>query len=297
MARQITLASIRSKAQTLSDMTTALSVFSVFEFNRAINDSRAALYDTLTNEFQDDYTVPLILNLTADTDPGASGQFSALLPGTGPNWAPDTVYAAGAVSQAVQVDSQGNITASFNAYVCVTPGTSALTGNGPQGTGAAIADGSAVWNFQPSFLKSVLVQAQFGNSAWVTIDRYNLRELDVDRSNLGWLLNGLWVWMRYQIRGTSKIYAQPSPPPTSVLRLQFIPVQPDLVLDTDLLDGVNGWDELIAYDAAIEALYKQQVPTDQLESKRAQIAERIRAAAPNRDAANPLRVQNVRPEW
>ena len=298
MARQITLASIRAKAQTVSDLATALSAFSVYEFNRAINDAKAALYDELTSNFQDDYCVPATLTLTPDSDPSAQGQFSALLPGTGPNWALDTVYAVGDVRHAAQVDSQGNVTASWNSYVCTAPGTSALVGNGPQGTGTGIADGvGTTWDFVPSFLKLLLCQAQLGGADWTTIDRYNLRELDIDRSGFGRWLGGTYRWMRYQLRGTSKIYVQPSPPPATVIRIQYIPVQPDLVLDTDLLDGVNGWEELVCYDAAIEACFKQNLVTDQLEAKRAQIAERIRANSPNRDAANPERVRNVRPEW
>lgn len=53
-----------------------------------------------------------------------------------PAWAPSTAYVAG---QLVKNDTN-------KIYVCVTAGTSAGSG-GPTGTGTAIADGTAVWNY------------------------------------------------------------------------------------------------------------------------------------------------------
>lgn len=67
---------------------------------------------------------------------GSSTAFGPLFTGTA--WVEDTAYS----------DVGGYIIANGNRYTLVTPGTSALTGTGPSGTGSGIADGSCVWNYQ-----------------------------------------------------------------------------------------------------------------------------------------------------
>lgn len=57
-------------------------------------------------------------------------------PSSGGLWAQSTAYVLG-----------DRRTANGNVYQCSTAGTSAASGTGPAGTGTAIADGSAAWNF------------------------------------------------------------------------------------------------------------------------------------------------------
>lgn len=60
-------------------------------------------------------------------------------PATAPTWAVNRAYTAGAT-----------VSVGTNVYICATAGTSAATGSGPSGVGAAIADGTCVWTYTPT---------------------------------------------------------------------------------------------------------------------------------------------------
>lgn len=65
------------------------------------------------------------------------------------------------------------IFANTNVYMCTTAGTTAATGNGPSGTNAFIADGSAVWAWQQSGAPDIqLTNAVLKTTGTVSISQY-----------------------------------------------------------------------------------------------------------------------------
>lgn len=66
--------------------------------------------------------------------------------------------------------------------------------------------------------------------------------------------------------------------------LWYTPQPPVLALDADPLDFIlDVWSEYIPVTAAIAGSMKEEGPTDDMLTRKAQIVERVRAAAPNRD--------------
>lgn len=98
---------------------------------------------------------------------------------------------------------------------------------------------------------------------------------------------------RYRLRGSSIAFSS-APASGKVYRLWYVPRLSPLVGDTDIVDGVSGWEEFIVTDAAIACLGKEESDTSLLERERAGLVQRIEAAAENRDTGGPFTVQATR---
>jgi hypothetical protein len=60
------------------------------------------------------------------------------------------------------------------------------------------------------------------------------------------------------------------------------------------IDGVSGWEDLVAVNTAIRMLSKEESDTTELQRKRQLLVKRIEAAAQSRDQANCHSVTDVR---
>jgi hypothetical protein len=77
--------------------------------------------------------------------------------------------------------------------------------------------------------------------------------------------------------------------------LFYVPAAPQLAAPQDTFDAINGWEEYVVLDAAIKCLLKSERfdLADRYTARLAEIKQRIRGLAGNRDAENPERVQDV----
>lgn len=101
---------------------------------------------------------------------------------------------------------------------------------------------------------------------------------------------------RYRIVG-NEIQFIPTPQSGQNLRLWYIPRMQTLLSDSDVADGVSGWTEYIAVDAAIKALQKEESDVSVLAAQKLMLEKRIEEAAENRDAGLPDTVSDVRRRW
>lgn len=85
-------------------------------------------------------------------------------------------------------------------------------------------------------------------------------------------------------------------PPSSAVPLKalYIPKYTELVDDTDELDGVNGWEELVLQIAAIDVKTKREEDISPYARKRGQLEDRVRRMSA-RDAGEPERILDRRP--
>lgn len=79
----------------------------------------------------------------------------------------------------------------------------------------------------------------------------------------------------------------------SSITLHYIPVMPKLERNTDVFDGVNGWEEYIIVDAAIKAMSKEESDVSELLLAKKDLKERLQAMVPSRDSNRPERVTDV----
>lgn len=158
----------------------------------------------------------------------------------------------------------------------------------------ALPDGSRYDN-APAFYKLLGVDLGLnsGNNAWITLKKY----MFINRNNYIYpqiTANGLGIaGFRYRMLGNN-INCIPTPSAGQILRLWYIPRLVSLLRETDMCDGVSGWTEWIAIDAAIKALQKEESDTQALVLEREKVERRIEAAAENRDAGEPDVISNTR---
>lgn len=94
-----------------------------------------------------------------------------------------------------------------------------------------------------------------------------------------------------------KIEIIPSPQTSWTLKLRYVPTFTKLVDDSDTFDGINGWEEWVELNSAIDMLAKEESDTSIRQAQLMKVEARIRRLAPVRDAANPPRIVDTRRDW
>lgn len=131
------------------------------------------------------------------------------------------------------------------------------------------------------------------NNAFVTLQKFNF----IDRNrfvfqNLNGNLLGIYN-MEYRLVG-NYIDFIPIPAANQTIGLWYFPILPSMLLDTDVLQGFNGWTEYVIIDAAIKALRKEESDTTLLNMQKMAMKKRIEELAQNRDCGQPDTVSDTR---
>lgn len=131
------------------------------------------------------------------------------------------------------------------------------------------------------------------NNAWITLGKYEfISRNQYVYPQLGTNLLGV-AGLRYRMEGNN-INFIPTPQANQYGRLWYIPRMATLLKDTDIADGVSGWTEYIAVDAAIKALQKEESDVTVLAAQKMALIQRIEDAAENRDAGQPETISQTR---
>jgi hypothetical protein len=139
-------------------------------------------------------------------------------------------------------------------------------------------------------LRALDVEAPGTESGWAALRRFNLSE-----RNRGGAFTSSYLGARryrYRLEG-DRLWITPKPSAGQKFRLLYIPRRRRLIVDSDVLDGISGWEELVVVDAARKALLKEESDTAGVEREIIDLERRIEQAAENRDAGEAKRVTDV----
>jgi len=75
--------------------------------------------------------------------------------------------------------------------------------------------------------------------------------------------------------------------------LWYVPRCPVLVNDTDIVDGVNGWEQYIIASVCAKVMVKQEMDPSPFAAEKESMRERIIDEAANRNAGDPSTVTDV----
>ena len=141
-------------------------------------------------------------------------------------------------------------------------------------------------------LKGVDVQVAGNNSGWMTIPKVNFGERNKYampyqiyygiRTNLHYRLSDKYIWFL------------PIPTGGQWLRIHYVPRLSKLENDTDVLDGISGWEEYVIVHACINARVKREEDSSDFRTQKADMGSRVDAIAENRDIANPGTITDTR---
>lgn len=147
----------------------------------------------------------------------------------------------------------------------------------------------------PDFYKSLLVEVALNQSdpnSWVTLRKF--MRVEQNKWNYPSVYNFYGVTnIRYRLDGNF-LHIVPSGQGGLTVRMWYAPRPSQLLADTDIIDGVSGWEEYIVIDAAIKAKGKQEDDCSLLAAEKMEILKRIEAAAENRDVGDPEVVSDSR---
>ena len=148
------------------------------------------------------------------------------------------------------------------------------------------ATGATGYNLPADYLATLSLEYKYSDQWYIPLTRSSVseeryyRETTTDRA----LAYRLWA-------GT--VVLMPSPA-SGTYRHRYVTHAPVLSSDGDTVDGVNGWESWIYYDAAIKMMLKEESDASFLIAERNRIQRDIEKAASDRDYANPGRVIDVR---
>lgn len=99
--------------------------------------------------------------------------------------------------------------------------------------------------------------------------------------------------MRYKLLGDTITFV-PAPPANKTIRLWYIPSCPILTTDTQLIDGINGYEEMVINEVCIRIMNKQEQDNAPFVGAKKACISRIEMEAPSRDAGTPSKVGDAR---
>lgn len=183
------------------------------------------------------------------------------------------------------------IAAYGNDYYIATPYTYTTSGTIDPNYNAS------VYPLPSNFYKLILCEVALNPgdpNSWVT-----LRQYERIQQNL-WNYPNVYTFygitnLRYRLTGT-QLQIVPIPSSNQTLRIWFAPRPARLVADTDLVDGISGWEEYVILDTAIKALKKEESNEEAaaLEAEKMPLKMRLEAMAANRNIAEPQKVSDSR---
>jgi len=154
-------------------------------------------------------------------------------------------------------------------------------------TAVTVTTGSSI-PLPVNFYKLRGLDLDLGGGDYQTLRQFNFSERNKATDDLRLLRRGV-SQLRYRVQGNT-ISLTPADQATNSYRVWFVPLMPLLVADADSFDGVNGWEEYVAVDAAIKCLQKEESSTTDLERQKGALVKRIEAMAADRDAGEPQRL-------
>lgn len=123
---------------------------------------------------------------------------------------------------------------------------------------------------------------------WHLMNRFNLHE----RNQLQDSGTAEETSTRYRVVGGA-LKLRPTPTWTGTVRYWYIPAPPQLSLDTDMWDGIAGWEQYVIVDCCIKCGIKQKEDVAELMAQKAALAGRIKMLCSDMDDNEPDRVRDV----
>lgn len=148
-----------------------------------------------------------------------------------------------------------------------------------------------IYNLPSNFFKMLGVDYDADTDQVIELERFQFVERNrfqrdgaVDPSGRG---------IRYKLMGDT-ITLVPAPPAGKKIRLWYIPSAPLLQTDTQLIDGINGYEEMVICEVAMRIMNKQEQDAGPFVAAKNAVMARIQEEAPNRDPGTPPKVGDAR---
>lgn len=122
-------------------------------------------------------------------------------------------------------------------------------------------------------------------NSWVTLKKFEFIQRNL------WNFPNVYTFygitnMRYRLNGNN-LYVVPISGAGQTIRIWYAPRPSQLILDTDFIDGVSGWEEYIVADVCLKGMTKSEEDGSVFMAQKMALLSRIESAAENRDIGEP----------
>lgn len=155
--------------------------------------------------------------------------------------------------------------------------------------------GASVYPLPADFYKSMLIEVALNPNdpnSWVTLRQYQRIQQNLWNYPNQYTLYGI-TNLRYRLTG-KYIQLVPIPQANQTIRIWYAPRPSQLLLTTDIVDGISGWEEYIVVDVAIKAQGKEESEQSGFFARKQALLTRIQGIAQNRNVAEPEVVSDSR---
>lgn len=122
-------------------------------------------------------------------------------------------------------------------------------------------------------------------NSWVTLRQFQFIQKNLWNYPNQYTFYGI-TNLRYRLNG-SNLMIVPYPSGGQTIRIWYAPRQSQLINDTQIIDGINGYEEYVVVDCCIKALTKREEDPTIFGLQKQALLTRIDAAAGNRNIGEP----------
>lgn len=145
-------------------------------------------------------------------------------------------------------------------------------------------------------LRGVDVQISNSTSGWLSVPKFNFAERNKFMVPYQ-LFYGVRTNLHYRIVG-DKLWLIPIAAGGQFMQVWYVPFYTRLMQDTDVLNGLNGWEEFVIADTCVKACAKRETDPTEFKQELQIMADRLQVIADERDLGSPSTVVDVRSqEW
>lgn len=150
-----------------------------------------------------------------------------------------------------------------------------------------------LYPFPPDFYKSFLVEVALNPNdpnSWITLRQYQRIQQNLWNYPNVYTFYGI-TNLRYRFTGNN-LQIVPLAQAGQTIRMWYAPRPATLMADTDVFDGISGWEEYVIVRSAIKACIKEETDCSDLKQELKDLEDRIEAIAENRNVGEPQTVSD-----
>jgi hypothetical protein len=152
------------------------------------------------------------------------------------------------------------------------------------------------YQLPPDFFKLLGVDVQLSDTTtgWLAVRKFSFSERNKFMTPYQ-TFYGTRSNLRYRLLG-DKLWILPTASAGQFMQIHYVPRMTPLVSDTDVLNGLDGWEAFVTADVCAKACVKRETDPGPFLAEMQILAQRIQVIAEARDLGSPSTVVDVRDE-
>jgi hypothetical protein len=149
-----------------------------------------------------------------------------------------------------------------------------------------------IYNLPANFYKLMGIDAAITGGKKISLNRIEWAERNNSWEDAA-SVSDFGTNLEYNILGNT-LMLNPAPLSGIELTVWYTPVAPKLTTSTQIIDGINGWEEFIVLECCVRIYEKQEMDPSSFVRQKKEMMERMQEVGQNRDAGTPRKVSDSR---